>query len=165
MPSGQPYSEEILAEAEAVVREMLARRNSKGDVKRTLRSLFAPHGGICHQRIEQMVSKVRAEARERIERDRKDLIAEAVELYEAMIRDEKSTNAERITAQRAIDDLLGLKQQFEQGDTTELQVSRLKYQLNQLVQAVKGNPLTAEAVVNGTSGHTPTEVEGSTTAK
>lgn len=84
--------------------QMIARRLHRHEIKRIL----LERHGIRHRQAAEYIARARAHLIERTNRPREDHIAEAFALYEGVIRSPEESTKEKMAAQQAIVELLGL---------------------------------------------------------
>ena len=100
-------TDELISLAE----DLLARRFSKGDVKRLLTARYVkdnPKGRISPRTLEVVISAARANILGGTGRDREEHRAESLALYQSVIRSPGVAPKDRIRAQECVDRLLGL---------------------------------------------------------
>ncbi len=103
------------------VAQLLAQRIPKHQIKAALRTKF----GIGARQCESYLAWAREYLVERSQRPKKDHVADAMALYEKIIRHPESTASEQMAAQAAIRQMLGLDQPTKIAPTTPDGESRL----------------------------------------
>ena len=89
------------------VRELLGKRYTKEAIKREVRRKFKHH--FDASTIQGYIRQAQDETLEELAKARKEQRAESLQTYYSIISDSKATPKDRVLAQRAIDELLGLR--------------------------------------------------------
>lgn len=105
MPGVKPTHAEVVERIE-YTRELLIRALHGGQIKQALRAKYGP---LSHATCGRYVSRARHVMVEEMGMSRDEARGQALERYEAVIRDKAADHYDRIRAQERIDKILGLE--------------------------------------------------------
>jgi hypothetical protein len=120
-----------------LVADMLVRRIHKHQIKRALEDKY----GLGARQAEVYISRAREYLVERTNRPKDEHIAEAFAFYESIIRDPEAVTADRMRAQDALRQLLGLDAPVKVANTTA-DGDTVQNNINVLVQQLSVEELT-----------------------
>lgn len=117
-----------------LVAELIGQRFNKGDIKRVI---YEVNGGKCGRAtVEKILTLAREKVRAAAHIDANDHLAESIEFYKSIIRDESVTVQARMEANAKLDELLGIGAKWSsRGDTNKNNAKKTVEALRQMKEA------------------------------
>lgn len=141
MPRGHPILCRELAE---LVADLLAKRWRKGEIKTLLAKEFNDGEPFHRSTIERLLRMARVLILARSKASQAEHKAEAIALYEMVIRDETASWKDKMSAQAALRELLGLDHKYTPIDDVGELAGRLRGALAEMDESVPSTNGTVE---------------------